>query len=214
MDRVSNYKRIVEDLRRSYDRMTEERDRKPLPRWKIEERQRFLALLREEGKRSLLEIGAGTGQHSKFFQDSGLEVTSTDISPANVALCRAKGLTAHVMDFLTLAFPDQSFDAVFALNCLVHVPQDDLPQVLQAVRTPLRFDGLFYLGCYGGRRQEGIWEGDHYRPKRFFSFLSDEQIKEVTSRFFEMVAFRRIPLEDDPEFHFQSLTLRRSPDVG
>jgi hypothetical protein len=59
-----------------------------------------------------------------------------------------------------------------------------------------------------------VWPGDHYRPKRFFSFLSDEQIKEVTTRFFELVAFKRIPLEEEPQFHFQSLILRRSPDVG
>jgi SAM-dependent methyltransferase len=118
------------------------------------------------------------------------------------------------MDFLNLEFPDRSFDAVFAMNCLIHIPRYDLPRVLQAVRAPLRFDGLFYLGAYGGKRHEGVWAGDHYRPKRFFSFLSDEQIKEVTTRFFELVAFRRIPLKDEPDFHFQSLILRRSCDVG
>jgi SAM-dependent methyltransferase len=214
MDSAATYDRLIEDLRQSYDRMAEERDRKPLPTWKIEDRQRFLSLLREEGKRSLLEIGAGTGAHSKFFQDSGLEVTSTDLSPRNVALCRSKGLTAHVMDFMNLDFPDCSFDAVFAMNCLIHVPADDLPQVLQAIRAPLRFGGVFYLGAYGGKRREGVWAGDHYQPRRFFSFMSDEEIKAVTTRFFELVAFRRIPLEDEPDFHFQSLILRRSPDVG
>jgi SAM-dependent methyltransferase len=194
--------------------MAEERDRRPIAAWKIAERQRFLSLLREEGKRSLLEIGAGTGVHSKFFQRNGLEVTSTDLSPRNVELCRKKGITAHVMDFLGLEFPDCSFDAVYALNCLIHVPQEDLARVLHAVRAPLKVGGLFYLGSYGGKTREGVWPGDHYRPKRFFSFLSDEEIKEITTRFFELVAFRRIPLEDETDFHFQSLTLRRGPDVG
>lgn len=211
---ASVYDRIIEDLRQSYDRMAEERDAQPIAAWKIGERRRFLSLLREEGKRSLLEIGSGTGAHSQFFHDNGLEVTSTDLSPGNVELIRRKGLTAHVMDFLNLEFPDCSFDAVFALNCLIHVPQDDLPRVLQAVRAPLRFGGLFYVGAYGGKRQEGVWPRDHYRPKRFFSFLSDDQIREITTRFFDLVAFRRIPLEDEPDFHFQSLILRRSPDVG
>jgi SAM-dependent methyltransferase len=193
--------------------MAEERDRRPIPGWMIEERQGFLSLLQEDGKGSLLEIGAGTGAHSKFFQDNGLRVISTDLSPRNVELCREKGLTAHFMDFLNLGFPNRSFDAVFAINCLIHVPQDDLPRVLQAVRAPLRFGGLFYLGAYGGKKHEGVWPEDHYRPKRFFSFLSDEQIKEVTTRFFELVAFKQIPLEDDPDFHFQSLILRRSLDA-
>jgi SAM-dependent methyltransferase len=214
MGNASTYDRIIEDLRQSYDRMAEERDRRPITAWKIAERQRFLTLLQEEDKRSLLEVGAGTGAHSQFFQQNGLEVTSTDLSPRNVELCRRKGLSAHVMDFLNLDFPNCSFDAVFALNCLIHVPQDDLPRVLWALRAPLRFGGLAYLGSYGSKSQAGVWPGDHYRPKRFFSFLSDEQIKEVTTRFFELVAFKRIPLEEEPQFHFQSLILRRSPDVG
>jgi SAM-dependent methyltransferase len=193
--------------------MAEDRDRLPISAWKAEERQRFLSLLQEEGKQRLLEIGAGTGMHSKFFQNHGLEVTCTDLSPRNVALCREKGLTAHVMDFLNLEFPNRTFDAVYALNCLIHVPQDDLPRVLQAIRATLRVSGLFYLGAYGGRRHEGVWPEDHYRPRRFFSFLSDEQIKEIATRFFELVAFTRIPLEGEPDFHFQSLILRRSPDV-
>jgi SAM-dependent methyltransferase len=193
--------------------MAEDRDRRPITAWKTAERQRFLSLLQEEGGRSLLEIGAGTGVHSKFFQDNGLDVTCTDLSPRNVALCRKNCLTAYVMDFLSLEFPNRSFDAVYALNCLIHVPQADLPRVLQAVRAPLKFGGLFYLGAYGGKRREGVWPRDHYRPKRFFSFLSDEQIKKTTTRFFELVAFRRIPLEDEPDLHFQSLILRRSAHV-
>jgi SAM-dependent methyltransferase len=210
----STYDQIVRNLRQSYDRMAEERDRRPIPPWKIEERQRFLSLLQEEGKSTLLEIGAGTGVHSKFFQDKGLQVTSTDLSPRNVELCRQKGLTAHVMDFLNLEFPDCSFDALYSLNCLIHVPRVNLPRVLQAVRAPLKFGGLFYLGAYGGKRRQGVWPEDHSRPKRFFSFLPDEQIKETTARFFELIAFRQIPLEREPDLHFQSLILRRSPDVG
>jgi SAM-dependent methyltransferase len=192
--------------------MAEERDRKPLTVLQIEERQRFLSLLEEEGKRRLLEIGAGTGVHSKFFQDNGVEVTSTDLSPRNVELCREKGLTAHVMDFLNLDFPECTFDAVYALNCLIHVPQGDLPQILETIRALLKVGGLLYLGAYGGEEREGVWSEDHYLPRRFFSFLSDEQITDVTTRFFELVAFRRILLDDEPDLHFQSLVLRRTSD--
>ena len=211
MDHAFKYDRIIEELRQSYDRMAEQRDRRPISAWKIAEQQRFLSLLQEEGKRSLLEIGAGTGVHSKFFQDSGLQVTSTDLSPRNVELCWRKGLTAHTMDFLNLRFPNRSFDAVYALNCLIHVPQADLAWVLQRVRALLKVGGLFYLGAYGGRTREGIWPADHYRPKRFFSFLSDEQITEVAARFFGLVTFRRITLDEEPDLHFQPLILRRSP---
>ncbi len=49
-------------------------------------------------------------------------------------------------------FPVGSFDAVFAMNCLLHVPNHDLPAVLVAVRAVLRPDGLFFVGVSAGTR--------------------------------------------------------------
>lgn len=211
---MANYEQLINGLRESYNCKAEERDKDEIVSWKIEERYRFLSLLQEEDKRRLLEIGAGTGMHGKFFQDSGLEVICTDLSPENVRLCQEKGLTARVMDFLNLEFPASSFDAVYALNCLLHVPKKDLSRVLKAIQALLKSGGLFYLGVYGGKEYEGTWPEDRYEPKRFFSFLPDDQIKAITTRFFELVDFKRIDLEsDDPGFHFQALILRRSRDV-
>jgi SAM-dependent methyltransferase len=203
---------LLQDLRRAYDGMAPERDQLEVAPWKREERERFLALLEREGSRTLLEIGAGTGAHALFFQEQGLQVVCVDLSPQNVALCRAKGLVARTMDFLGLDFPAGSFDAVYAMNCLIHVPREDLPAVLRTVRDVLKPGGLFYLGQYGGIEQAGVWEGDHYEPKRFFSFLTDEQLQALSAACFEMVSFRRVRLEDEAGFHFQSLILRRSAE--
>lgn len=208
---MQTYGQVIASLREAYDRQAEERDKRETSPWKLGERRRFLALLREEGKQSLLEIGAGTGACSKFFQDGGLEVIATDLSPENVKRCREKGLTAYEMDFFHLDFPPRSFDAVHALNCLLHVPKKDLPEILQAIRALLKPGGLFYLGVYGGKESEGVYPEDHYEPKRFFSFLSDEQLEAVATKFFELVDFRRIPLKEG-EFHFQALILRRGHD--
>jgi len=203
------YNQVIQDLRQAYDRKAEERDHKELSPSKLRERDQFLSLLQQEGKQTLLEIGAGTGQFSKFFQDSGLTVVCTDLSPEMVRLCRAKGLTAYTMDFLSLDFADGSFDAVFALNCLLHVPKKDLPQVLGRIRAVLKPGGLFYLGMYGGKEQEGVWPEDDYEPKRFFCFHTDDQLRAAVSQFFRVESFQQILLEADEEFHFQSLILRR-----
>lgn len=207
----SRYGQVIEDLRQSYDRRAEERDKRELSGWKIEERAYFLSLLQKEGKRKLLEIGAGTGLNGKFFQEKGLVVVCTDLSPENVRLCRAKGLTAYAMDFLRLDFPESSFDSAFALNCLLHVPSQDLPQVLLAVHDVLKPQGLFYLGLYGGKEFEGVWPEDEYEPKRFFCFHTDDQIRNETMEVFELLRFQRIELDRDEDgLHFQSLILRRS----
>ncbi len=202
------YDDVIPALRQAYDNHAGQRDAAGLTDWKIIERDRFLTLLQSEGKRSLLEIGAGPGHFSAYFRDRGLDVTCTDLSPEMVRLCREKGLTAHVMDFLHLDFPPASFDAVFALNCLLHVPSADLDRVLAAVRRLLRPDGLFFYGVYGGHSFEGVWPEDHHDPKRYFVFYPDDELRRRVAERFDEVYFGAIPLEGDDESHFQSLILR------
>ncbi len=177
--------------------------------WKIKERADFLALLQQEQKKSLLEIGAGTGRDSKFFQEQGLETVCIDLSPAMVALCRQKGLTAHVMDIADIQFADDSFDAIYSMNSLLHLPKAEFPAVLRRMDRLLRKDGLVYIGVYGGYDHEGVWEQDRYVPHRFFSFFSDEALNEEVEKVFEILSFKPVFYEPGEPIHFQSLTLRK-----
>ena len=203
------YDDIIANLRAAYDRAVEEREARPLLPWKLEERQRFLDLLNQEQKTTLLEIGAGTGRDSLFFQEQGLQVTCTDLSPAMARHCQQKGLNAQVMEFRHLDFPAESFDAVYALNCLLHVPNSDLPAVLQQIQRVLKPGGLMFLGVYGGPAAEGPAPEDTYEPKRFFSWRTDEQIQAMVRPYFQIVSFKAIPLQGEQYEHFQSLILRR-----
>jgi SAM-dependent methyltransferase len=203
------YDQILRDLRESYNRNAATRDTYGIEPWKVEERQHFLSLLQTKGCRRLLEIGAGPGRDSKFFQDQGLDVICTDLSPEMVALCQSKGLTAYAMDFLNLAFPDESFDAVYALNCLLHVPKNDFRTVLAAICRVIKPSGLFFLGMYGGQDHEGVWAEDVYNPKRFFSFYTDDQIQKIASEFFELLYFKAVAVDGETERHFQSMILKR-----
>jgi len=198
---------LKNNLIESYNKYAQERDAYKKEGWKIEERANFLTLLQSKGKRSLLEIGAGTGQDSKFFQDMGMIVNCIDLSPEMIKLCQQKGLSAQVMDMTELDFPPESFDAVYALNSLLHIPKADFRTVLENVRKVLKPSGLFYLGVYGSDEDfEGVWEQDAYDPKRFFSFHTDEGIQKITSEVFELLYFKHIPVEGSPT-HFQSLIL-------
>ena len=198
------------NLVESYNKYAQERDTHKKEVWKIEERTTFLALLQSKKKRSLLEIGAGPGHDSKFFQDMGMTVTCIDLSPEMIKLCQQKGLSAQVMDMTNLKFSPNSFDAVYALNSLLHIPKADFRTVLKNVKKVLKPSGLFYLGVYGSDvESEGIREQDTYNPKRFFSFYTDENIQKTTSELFELQYFKRIPTTGN-ELHFQSLILKKS----
>ena len=199
------------DLREAYDRQAPQRDAGLIQEWKRKERDDFLSLLKKEGKRSLLEIGAGPGRDGLFFTENSLDVTCIDISPVSVNLCSRKGLKAYVMDVCNMFFADKSFDSAYALNSLLHLEKSEFPGVLRSIEAVLKPAGLFYLGIYGGYDSEGIREDDHTVPKRYFSLFSDDHLYETVSDIFEIMDFRTVSLPDVTEYHFQSLFLRKKP---
>jgi SAM-dependent methyltransferase len=204
----ADYRQVRDNLRRAYDGAADRRDRKVKQPWKLAERAAFLRRLQQASCTRMLEIGAGTGQDSLFFASHGLDVVATDLSAAMVARCRDKGLDARVMDFSQLDFPAESFDAVHAMNCLLHVPNAELPAVLASIARVLRPGGLFFLGVYGNERtEEGAADSDDHVPARFFSWRTDEQIVQFTSELFDIVDFHVAQV--GTRYGFQSLTLRR-----
>lgn len=201
------YHEVLGPLREAYDARADWLDGLAKEPWKLAERQTFRERLAPGAR--LLEIGAGTGQDSAYFQDEGIAVIAVDLSAMMVEHCRTKGIEAHVMDFLHLNFPVASFDAMFAMNCLLHVPNDDLPAVLAAIRAVLRPGGLLFVGVYGGNEgAEGPIDDDDYAPPRFFSWRTDQQLLGfVADARFDVVDFH---IADIGRGHrFQSLTLHR-----
>lgn len=209
VDMTVRYSEVLGPLREAYDARAAWRDGLTKEPWKLAERQAFRDRL-ERGAR-VLEIGAGTGQDSAHFQQEGFAVVAVDLSPVMVEHCRAKGIEAHVMDFLHLGFPADSFDAVFAMNCLLHVPNHNLPAVLAATRSVLRPGGLFFVGVYGGDESaEGPIDDDEHVPPRFFSWRTDEHLLGfATAARFDVVDFHSV--DTGRGYRFQSLMLRR-PD--
>lgn len=203
-----NEEGVKQRLRAAYDARAEQRDTMADAPWKQLERERFLDRIHSTDARTLLEVGAGNGVSGRFFADQGIDVTCIDLSPELVARCRTKGLTAHVMDLTRLDFANRTFDAVFAMNCLLHVPRTDLKGVLESVRSVLRDDGLFYWGQYGSAEPfEGTFADDDYEPKRLFSLLTTDEIRTAAADVFTEVDYRLIPL-DGARWGYHGLVLR------
>lgn len=199
---------IKSDLAKAYDRMAHLRDFDRYEDWKRLERRSFASLLMREGKNRLLDLGCGTGRDSLWFSENEFQVTCIDLSPEMVKTCKKKGLQARQMDFLNPDFPPSSFDALFALNALVHIRLEELPEALKTLKALLEEKGLFYLGQYGGSDFEGILEKDNYRPKRFFSFPSRETLQPILEQSFSIEQWKEIPLEGR-DYGFYSIVLRK-----
>lgn len=205
---------LKEQLRQAYNMRAAERDARRIADWRSELRANFADMLLHEGKHTLLELGAGTGVDGRYFLERGIDVLCTDLSPENIRYCQGKGLNARVMDYTQFDLPPASYDAVYAMNSLLHLPKRDLPGVLQSIRAVLKDEGLFFMGVYGGMESEEVWELDQYEPKRFFAFYTDHQLKEVLATSFHIEDFRVTEVEgEEDELHHQAVILRKSFDV-
>jgi SAM-dependent methyltransferase len=198
-------------LRASYDGQVQSREAMTTSDWKINERLDFLTIAKQEGVKTILELGAGPGKDSVFFQANGFDVMCTDLSPEMVKLCQQKGLKASVMDLGHIEFPANSFDAVYAVNCLLHIPKQEFSVSMEGILNVLKPNGLFYLGLYGGYDFEGIWTDDTYEPKRFFTFYEDDVLQAEVAKHFRVESFKRVLVaDDDDKLHFQSMLLRKA----
>ncbi len=200
-----------ESIATTYSNVADQRDEMGEAAWRWPIAERVLEIMQRESKTTLLEIGAGVGYTSQWFVDHGIDVTATDLAPGQVELMRRKGLDARVADFYNLGFEPETFDAAWAMNCIHHVAAADLHDVLVGVRDVLRPNGLWYLGVWGGRDEEGMYHEDFYQPARFLSLRSDDTIRDAVAAVFDVEWFETfLPEEDeDGDLHMQSMLLRK-----
>ena len=109
---------------------------------------KFLALLPPGAV--ILELGCGAGGDSAEMLARGYDVTPTDGSPEMAAVASrrlgrpVKTLLFHELDAI------EAYDGVWANACLLHVPRDQLANVLALIRRALKPGGAFYASYKSG----------------------------------------------------------------
>ncbi len=202
---------FTDGLVKSYEKYAHERAAHSPDTFKVRERSEFLKFLQDDGRETLLEIGCGPGGDALFFQNQGLRVLAVDNAPTMVKLAAEKGVPARVLDCYNLDEINERFDAVYTMNCLLHIPKRDFDQVLDLISGRLNENGIMYIGIWGDQNFEGIWEKDRYAPKRFFSFWKTEALLEVLQRSFKLEYYRR--LEPHEGRIFNSIVVRKHMEV-
>ena len=187
------------------------RDERGEPDWRDPHRRAFAATLSSEGKTRILEIGAGPGHSSAFFAAEGFSVVATDLSPGNVERCLTKGLDARVADFTNLDFPDESFDGIWALSCLMHATDEDFMLAIDEMARVLSRRGLVVAGMWGGDGTAETLEDDVIEPPRFFAWRTDGHVRAAFGRAFDIEEFEVVdgPRDDPREEHYQLVRMRK-----
>lgn len=114
---------------------------------------RFLPLVREGA--AILDAGCGSGRDALAFANLGYSVTAFDASPALAALAENHfGGPVHCLRFQDITWQAQ-FDGIWACASLLHVPEAELPDVMQRLRNALKPRGILYASFkYGNSERE------------------------------------------------------------
>ncbi|MHA7222234.1 class I SAM-dependent methyltransferase [Arthrobacter sp. RHLT1-20] len=91
----------------------------------------FVALLKAEGRRSVLGLDCGPGSDGLRFVRAGIHFTGVDPSEENIHSARAHGLEATVAHAVSLPFADSAFPSVWAVDALAGLPPEQWGDVVR-----------------------------------------------------------------------------------
>ncbi len=131
------------------------------------------------------------GDHSLYFQKQGLEVRAIDVSHNMVDLAKQKGIDAQVMDMRNMNFPDSSFDGIWAVASLLHVPKKEAPAVVYSFDKLLDKNGVIYAVVMEGEGERVVVSEKKSDIKRFFAFWSEQEFKDLLGKHFEQINFEK-----------------------
>lgn len=134
----------------------------------------------------VLDAGCGTGRDAAFMQSLGYEVSAFDPSAAMIEMTRqaAPGAALRQIGFEEFHDPPGSWDAIWAMASLLHVPRDQFETCLTRLENSLTSAGCIFL-CVKSGSGEGI--DDRGRPMSYHTCAElsamrpDAQVFEVTS---------------------------------
>lgn len=167
------------DLAVYYDRHAAARNTRSLTPHRVECREWFIRLLKSEHRRSLLELGCGTGVEGVEFVRAGLHYTGVDLSPESVHVARAAGLDASVASGRDLPFADSAFEAAWTMSTLLHVPNSGIHDVVRELVRVTAPGAPIAVGLWSGDDDEVLNPEDLEEPRRFFSRRSDETVRRI-----------------------------------
>ena len=133
----------------------------------------FLAKLRRGSY--ILDFGCGSGRDTKFFLEQGYSVDAIDGSKELCKLAsRYTEIEVKNMIFQELSEVDR-YDGIWACSSILHLPIDELAEVMRKMVIALKEKGIIYTSF-----KYGTFAGE--RDGRFFTDMTEETFAEFLSK--------------------------------
>lgn len=115
----------------------------------------------------ILDFGCGSGRDTKYFLTHGYHVDAID---GSTELCKLAseytGIEVKNMFFQDLTDVEK-YDGIWACSSILHLPKDELADVMSKMGIALKENGIIYTSF-----KYGTFEGE--RNGRFFTDMTEE----------------------------------------
>lgn len=133
---------------------------------------------------TILDLGCGPGNVSRFLmnQDKGYQIVGIDLSPRMLQYAKrnvpgGKFIRAD----LRLVVFKQTFDAVIASFCIIHLNQDEVDDLLRKTFDLLGDGGYLYLSfMYGG--EPGFEKAGFSKDEMYFCYFEPGEMIKALER--------------------------------
>lgn len=198
---------VERDLATYYDQEGDDRANRALEPRRIAAREACIATL--AANQRVLEIGIGPGRDAAAFVAAGHTVVGVDLSRVFAQLAMRIGAHTAIATVRALPFPDGSFDVVWSMSTLMHVPDSAIDAALGEVARVLRPDGTAVIGVWGGADVESYLQHPRFDPPRLFARRSTERWRALLATIGTVDRLDEWH-EADEEFWYQWAVVRRS----
>ncbi len=116
----------------------------------------------------VLDAGCGAGRDTRWLVDRGFQVDAFDLSREMVAATRANTghrVTPRQLDFRDFQDPAGSWQGIWALASLLHLPRHEVAPTLSRLIASLTDDGILAFALKRGHGEE---VDDRGRPITYF----------------------------------------------
>lgn len=202
---------VERDLAQYYEQEAATRAERDIDPQRVAARHRFIRLVGRSA--SVLEVGIGPGRDAAAFVGAGLDVCGVDLAHAHTRFAARTGAAPAVASVRALPFATATFDAVWSMSTLMHVPNAAIAAALTEVRRVLRPGAPAAIGVWGGTNVEAHHDADAFDPPRLFSRRSDQRWRDLLSILGDVEEFAHWgDSQGGGEHWYQWAVVRRSSD--